>query len=255
MDKKVPFKNKFDKAKKCDKIGPYLLYASTFLLIVNYVLSQCLDVPTFIIRLIEIVNCITIVLFSIVEFVLDYILFEAEKHRREDLIDNSFASLIADKRTEGYYTNGDLESGLYKMGVNNFESCFFSYNIAKKELPLLWVKSILLAIVFIIIAISGYDEVLIFIIQLSIPIMLLQQVIKHTLFASRLNSVLSRYRSLFNSFKNNPEEDSTSEIIRDILEYETTISWANILLNEHTYNKMNALLSSEWEEIKKEYSI
>jgi hypothetical protein len=212
-------------------------------------------VPPLVIRSIEIVNCLTIVLFSIVEFVVDYILFGAEKHRREDLVDNSFASLIAENRTDGYYTNDNLESGLYKMGVNNFESCFFSYNIAKKELPLLWIKSVCLAIVFIFIAVCGYDEWLIFIIQLSIPVVLLQQAIKHTLFVSRLHSVLSRYRSLFNSLKNNRNKNCNSEIIRDILEYEAILSWGNILLDDKTYNKMNASLSDEWQGIKEQYSI
>lgn len=255
MNRKVPFKNKFDVAKKYDKYSSHLLYASTILLVVNFIIGQSASMSASIIRWLEIVNCITIVLFSIVEFVVDYIHFGAETHRREDLVDNSFASLIAENRTNGYYSNSDLKSGLYKMGVNNFESCFFSYEIAKKELPCLWVKSASLALIFIFIAICGYNEWLIFIIQLSIPVVLLQQAIKHTLFVSRLKNVLSRYRSLFNGMKNNCNQNCNSEIIRDILEYEAIIAWGNILLDEQTYNKMNASLSDEWINIKEQYSI
>jgi len=255
MNKKVPFKNKFDTAKKYNIISTHLLYSSTILLIINFTLGSIADFPFIIIRCIEIANCLTIILFSICEIFVYYIHFEAESHRREDLVDNSYASLIAENRTEGYFTNDDLKSGLYKMGVNNFESCFFSYYIAKKDLPCLWSKTILISLIFITIAICGYDKWLIFIIQLSIPVVLFQQSVKHTLFVSRLKNVLSRYRSLFSSLKKDKSKKNDSELIRDILEYEATIAWGNVLLDEKTYNKMNASLSHEWEELKKEYSI
>jgi len=178
-----------------------------------------------VIRIVEIINCLIIILFSISEFVKNYTHFEAETHRREDLVDNSFASLIAENRTEGYYTNDNLKSGLYKMGVNNFESCFFSYNIAKKELLCLWSKTIFISLLFIVIAVCRYDKLLIFVIQLSIPVVLLQQSIKHTLFVSRLKNVLCRYRTLFSTLKKNNNKKYDSEIIRDVLEYEATIAW------------------------------
>jgi len=132
MNKKVPFKNKFDTAKKYDNISTYLLYSSTILLIINFILGNFTDFPLAIVRWTEIINCLIIISFSISEFIVNFTLYEAESHRREDFVDNSFKSLIAENRTEGYYTNDDIKSGLYKMGVNNFESCFFSYNIAKK---------------------------------------------------------------------------------------------------------------------------
>jgi len=50
-------------------------------------------------------------------------------------------------------------------------------------------------------------------------------------------------------------KNNDSKIIRDILEYEATIAWGNILLDEGTYNKMNASLSNEWKNLKNEYSI
>lgn len=256
MNKKVPFKNTFNIAKKWDKISTCLLYISTVLLIVNFILSKYTNISTSIICGIEIINCLTIILFYVVEFIVDYIHFGAETHRREDFVDDSFKSLIAENRTENYYTNEDLNPGIYKMGINNFESCFFSYNIAKEGLPCLWIKTIFLSLLFVFIGINGYREVLIFVIQLSVPIRLLQQSIKHTLFVSRLKNVLDRYRSLFSRLRNHSKKkNDNSEIIRDILEYETTISWANILLNEKTYNQKNTNLSAEWQKLKQEYLI
>gem|GEM_PF-496617 len=254
MNKKVPFKNKFGTARKYDKISTYLLYSSTILLFASFISGNFFDFSLTVICIIETINCLIIILFSISEFVMNYTHFEAEAHRREDLVDNSFASFIAENRTEGYYNNDNLKSGLYKMGVNNFESCFFSYNIAQKELPRLWSKTIFISLFFIAIAVCGYNKLLIFTIQLSIPVVLLQQSIKHSLFVWRLKNVLCRYRVLFSTLKNNSKKND-SEIIRDILEYEANIAWANILLNEKMYNKMNATLTDEWEKLKKEYSI
>lgn len=255
MIKKVPFKNNFDTAKKHDKWATIILYVSTTLLIGGFILSQNANASPLTIRSIEILNCITIVLYSILWFIVDYIHYGAEIYRREDLVDNSFGCLLAENRTSDYYTNDDLKSGLYKMGVNNFESCFFSYEIAKRELYQLWIKTVCLVVIFLFIAICGYDECLIFIIQLSIPIVLLQQAIKHTFFVSRLKNVLCRYRILFNRLKNSSNENHSPEIMRNILEYETLISWGNILLNDKIYRQMNASLSKEWESIKERYSI
>lgn len=254
MNKKVPFKNNFDRAKKCAKISNYLLYLSAILMIIKFILSMVTDEPTSLLRWIEIINCITIILFLSFDISKYIIHFKAEIHRREDLVDNSFASILAESRTEGYYTNNGLKLGLYKMGVNNFESCFFSYNIAKKELPRLWVKTISLFLLFILVGTLGYGKVLVFIITLSIPLTLIQKTIKHHLFVSRLKNILDRYRCLFNGLRNKSKKND-SEIIRDILEYEATISWGNILLNEKTYNRMNQKLSMEWDELKQEYSI
>ncbi|KAA6329429.1 hypothetical protein EZS27_021766 [termite gut metagenome] len=193
-------------------------------------------------------------MFALLEFVVDYIHFNAETYRRHDFVDNALGCKLAENRSQEYYTNDSLQNGLYKMGVNSFESCFFSYNIASKTLFCLWVKTILLSIAFLFFAISGYNEIAIFIIQLAIPLLLLQQAIKQQLYVVRLKEVLARYRTIFNNIKN-VTEYNTAKLLREILEYEGIISWGNLLLDETTYNNLNAELSAQWEEKKKEYSI
>lgn len=256
MNKKVPFKNDFANAKKFNKYSKILLCVSAILLITSFILTKVSTPPFEIIHWIKIVNSLCIILFAICGIVVNLMHFNAESFRRDDFIDNSFGSILAENRTENYYTNDELPKGLYKMGVNNFESCFFSCKIVRESLPTLWIKAIILSILFVFFAISGFDGIAIFIIQLAIPAILLQQAIKYTLFHSRLNKVLEKYRTLFNNLKDkNDKEQCSTEIIKNILEYETTVSWGNILLNEKTYNKLNPSLSVEWEKLKKEYSI
>ena len=119
-----------------------------------------------------------------------------------------------------------------------------------------WIKTGIISLIFIFCAISGFNEVAIFIIQLAIPLILVQQSIKSTLYVSRLKDVFTKYRTLFNNLKNNNKHKNfEAELVREILEYETTISWGNTLLDEKTYNQMNETLSAEWNKLKQEYSI
>ena len=256
MNKKVPFSSDFVNAKKINKYSKILLCVSAFLLITNFILTKVPTPPFGIIHWIKIANYLSITLFAISGVIVNYIHFKAESFRRDDFIDNSFGSILAEERSKNYYTNDELPKGLYKMGVNSFESCFFSYNIIKKSLPILWFKVGIFSVLFIFFAISGFDGIAFLIIQLAIPAILIQQAVKYTLFHSRLNKVFEKYRTLFNNLKGkNDKEQCNTEIIKNILEYETTISWGNILLNEKTYKRMNPSLSIKWEELKKEYSI
>ena len=93
-------------------------------------------------------------------------------------------------------------------------------------------------------------------IQLTLPILLLQQAIKHTLFVYRIKRVYENYRRLFNDLRN--ESDSKlkrPEILLNVLDYETTLTYGAILLDSDIYNKLNSDLSAKWNNMKTEYKI
>lgn len=248
MNKKVPFKDDFDSAKKWETWSNLLPYVSIFLLLVSCAIKKY-STASLLTYCIDIINCIISIGFAICQFVGDYIHFQAEIYRRDTFIDNAFGCKLAEKRSINYYTNDNLVCGLCKMGANSFESCFFSYRILKHDIPCLWIKSITIALCFILFAITGYAEGAIFIIQSIVPLSLLQQAIKQQIIVARLKIILERYRSIFSNSK------SETDIFRNVLDYEGTISWANILLNEKTYHNLNEELSKEWKQIKREYSI
>lgn len=256
MSKIVPFKNSFDKAKKLDAWSNRLIWFSAFLSLTIFVLELCFQNTT-IIQWIDRLNCVVIVLFIVIEFVTDCIHSSAETHRRSDLVDNAFGCKLAESRSEGYYTNDELENGLYKVGVNSFESCLFSYKIASKTQCMLWLKSALFAGLFIICAVIGYDKGIVIIIQSSLPIFVISQAIKQQRFVFRLKTIYDNYRSVFDTLSNKRwySQNDYGKIMKEVLEYEGTISWANLLLDEKTYNEMNVYLSQEWERIKQKYNI
>lgn len=248
MNKKVPFKNDFDSAKKWETWSNVLPYISIFLLLAVPVIKKISNI-SFLAHWLDIINCMIGIGFAICQFIGDCIHFNAETFRRDEFIDNALGSKLAEQRSKNYYTNDNLACGLYKMGVNSFESCFFSYHISKQDLPCLWFKGITTAAIFVLFAITGYAEGAIFIIQSIVPLSLLQNAIKQQIIVSRLKTILEKYRSIFSGPHNE------ADILRNIFDYEGTMSWANTLLNEKTYRKLNVELSKEWKKIKKEYSI
>lgn len=256
MGKKVPFKNSYDKAKRVNACSDRLVVVSAILFLTVFVLELVSPNST-IIQGIERLNCIVIVSYIVLEFVTDCIHSSAETHRRCDFVDNALGCKLAESRSEGYYTNDELNNGLYKLGVNSFESCFFSYKIASKAQCQLWVKSAIFAVLFILCAVIGCDMAIVAIIQLSLPLSVVIQTIRHQKFVFCLKKIYENYRSIFNSLRNNKHVSKIdyAEIMKEVLEYEGTISWANFLLEEKIYNEMNEALTNEWELIKQEYKI
>ena len=65
----------------------------------------------------------------------------AANERRKGFIDNSLGTKLLEKPVLNYYDNDSIEKGPYKMLVNCYENCFFTYNIINttlKNLKTLW---------------------------------------------------------------------------------------------------------------------
>lgn len=256
MNKIVPFKSSFDKAKKFDTWSNRFIWISAILFLIVFVLELSSQNST-IIQWLDRLNCVVIVFYIVLEFVTDCIHSSAETYRRADLVDNAFGCKLAANRSEDYYSNDELQKGLYKLGVNSFESCFFSYKIAAESQRCLWWKAAFFAVLFILCAVIGYDKGIVFIIQLSLPLSVILQAIKHQRFASHLRTINENYRSVFVSLRDKKRisQNDYAKLTKEILEYEGTISWENILLDEKKYNELNKALSEEWHRVKIEYQI
>ncbi|KQC08676.1 MAG: hypothetical protein APR54_04335 [Candidatus Cloacimonas sp. SDB] len=251
-----PFKGSFEQSKSFSKYAEISLWISTILLMVAFVLKKINPDLINISELITNINCFFIVSFAILSFISEMIFYQASIQRREDFIDNSFETTIAENRSTEYYTNENIASGVYKMAVNGFENSLFTYNIANKMTPSLWVKNIVFAILILTFAVFGYNGAFILLIQLTMPILLLQQAIKHTLFVYRMKRVFENYRRLFNDLKNiDDSKAKRPEIILNVLDYETTLTNGAVLLSSKLYDKFNPTLSTRWIELKNEYNI
>jgi len=256
MSQYNPYKGSFEQAKAFNNYAEIILWISTILLTFAFVINICIPSWILVSNLISNINCFFILSYAILTFISEIIFYNSSIQRREDFIDNSFKTTIAENRSVEYYTNENISSGIYKMAVNGFENTLFTYSIANKMTKKLWLKNIVFAILILVFAVFGYNNAFVLLIQLTLPILLVQKAIKHTLFVYRIKRVFENYRRLFNDLKNvSNSKQKRPEIILNVIDYETTLTYGAILLDSKLYNKMNPALSKKWIELKKEYDI
>lgn len=252
----TPYKGSFEQSKSMSKCASVILWISTGMLVIAFTLKTIDITLAYASDIISNINCFFIISYGVLSFLSETFFYQASIQRRDDFIDNSFDTSLAESRSVDYYTNGNIATGIYKMAVNGFENSLFTYNIGKRMTLTIWLKNLIFMMMILVFAIFGFNNAFTLLIQLTLPILLLQQSIKHTLFVYRINRVFENYRRLFNALKNH--EDSKykrPEIILNVLDYETTLTYGAILLDSKLYEKLNPELSEKWVELKNEYNI
>ena len=116
-------------------------------------------------------------------------------------------------------------------------------------------ETIIIILLFIISAYIGNREVIRTFFELILPLSVIQKLIKAIFFTSRMNQVVENFKSLFNDLMRSNDCDKTPEFIRDILDYETTISWASIPLDSKIFEKFKNKLAADWAELTIAYNI
>jgi len=245
----------FKQAQKISNFGNGLLWTSTIIAIFTtfseYVCKNLADLNV----ILNNSNIVIIFIYIISEIVVNSLLPKAELRRRLGYLDNSFDTNFTGRKSENYYTNEKLNPGLAKLAANCFESCLFTLKISQKMILPLAVKNLIIVAIFLLAAYTGQRQILILISQLTLPIVLIQQLIKLCIYVSTNQIVLDQFRELFTDLRDNKEIHKAPQIIRNIIHYESNISWASIMLDSDIYEKLNPSLSIEWEEYKKIYVI
>jgi hypothetical protein len=250
----VPHSNLFAAVDRLNKYATILLYTSTVISIVISLLGYFNLIPDLKATLIGI-NILLICIYVFLDNRANYIFTKAEMKRRLDWLDNSFGTNFSGKKSENYFTNEHLSPGLYKLAVNCFENSYHTQFILSKMLPGIIVQTIIIVLVFISSAYIGNREIIRMFFELSLPTILIQKLIKAIYFSSRMQDVHDRFKSLFNDLMNFGFDNKTPEALRDILEYETALSWASTPLSSKIFWKYKNNLASDWEELKQEYKI
>lgn len=251
----IPHQASFDSVEKINKSNNYILILSTVIVVVTSFFAKNISRFEGLEEGLNILNSLLIFAYISLDILGSYLMQKAEAKRRLDFIDNSFDTNLSGTRSENYFTNAMLAPGIYKMAVNCFENSLFSYNISKKMLKNLAIKNSIVVAIFILAATMGKREIIILFFQLSLPFLLIQHLVKLTLYVANTESVLDNFKTLFNDLKDTPYEKKTPGILRNIIHYESNISWGSILLSSRIFNKLNPSLSEEWLALKKEYRI
>lgn len=250
----VPHSISYDTVTKLNRFAIIFLYISTIVSIGISLLGYFelfKDLKTVLI----ILNSLFICGYVFLDNRANYIFTKAEMKRRLDWLDNSFGTNFSGKKSQAYFTNEHLSPSIYKLAVNCFENSYHTQFIIAKMLPARITETIIIVLIFISSAYIGNREIIRLFFELSLPAILIQKLIKAIYFSSRMSDVHDRFKSLFNDLMQFGIEKKTAEALRDIVEYETAISWASTPLDSKIFWKNKDLLAADWEDLKKEYKI
>lgn len=250
----VPHDNLYKRVGELSKYSNWLLYISTIISVVISTLNYNKLLPALQDVLIGL-NCTMIALLLYFDNRGSYLYTRAEMRRRLDWLDNSFDTNFSGKKSENYFTNEHLSPGLYKLAVNCFENSFHSEAILSKMMPAMITRTLAIIVSFILSSYFGNSEIVRMFFEITLPALLVQKMIKVIIYSSRMNEVLDRFKSLFNDLKKADFENKTAEALRDILEYETALSWASTPLSSKVFFKHKDILAKDWNELKREYNI
>ncbi|MDJ1486415.1 hypothetical protein QNI16_38410 [Cytophagaceae bacterium YF14B1] len=200
-------------------------------------------------------NLMLIIIYVIIELRSNYLFSKAERNRRLQHLDSSFDTNFTGKRTEGYFSQDKLNPGFYKLCVNCFENVIHTCAIVKKMQFDAYAKATIIVLIFIFSAIVGDKGVVRSLIEAILPLALVQEAIKLSVFAIRLENLRDHFISFFNSLRNLPFHNQEPEALRYIVDYESVLAWASLPLNSSIFKKLQPILAAEWEELKQLYAI
>lgn len=265
MAQSAPHYSTYDNINKLRKLCGILFWLIFALAIFETAFSQLsIDIlqanAAYILQVSNIVSIISIIIFFIAELVVDLFLVPmADNKRRDDFIDNSIGSTFSLEPSEGYYDNSEIQNGIYKVAVNLFENCFFTYNLITK---LTYRKIIIPAFAGIGILIlayygfNGQNTIAVTLLQFMFSTTVLGTLVKHLILLAKLQEIQKDWQNLFSktTFKTDPESEAAS-IYRIWLNYETLHSRIPASVPQKVYEQNNPALTEKWIEVKSRYNI
>lgn len=177
------------------------------------------------------------------------------QERRKGLLDNSIGTNFLARSVTNYYDNDEISYGMYKLLVNCFENCYFTYHIVKRMLLCVILKNITLGFLLSLIAYLGIMSSFVFIpiIQLFISSLFLYELAYHISFFFRLKRLYEQFQYIFQ--RRISKKEAEKDAIYMVLEYEAALAYNKSPNSDSVYNKMREQLTAEWIQIKERYRI
>ena len=251
---KNPLQDKYAKAKVGDAAILYITVVASIIALASAVLSSfSFEWVASVNNIADILSCFILIIMALITVYCERIQIHAEDERRKVNIDNSFNKGFAEQPSDEYYTNDHEKAGISRLSLNHFESCFFTHNIASEMVVSARIWTILAIIVIMASMILKDSKLFACICNLGIISLALSEWIRLEVLCLRTKEILARYRCHYSTKIKCDRLSQDSELILLALDYEAALSWSHILLNEKIYERENAKLSREWNEIKTRY--
>lgn len=203
-------------------------------------------------KCIDITICLISIICFILDFVFSYFYQKAGEEKVKDLVDNGLNSKLSDYKSKDYYTNDEIKNGLPKLGVNNFESVFFTKSIVRKMIKRNTIPFVIIFLIYICSIFFFEKEIWIKIFQFLLPLQIMKEFIYLLYFYSKIKDIYEDYKKVYSTTKKN---ERVPYIIKNIILYEKLLSTYQVLTDSKIYRKLNNKLSQDWIEVKREYCI
>lgn len=257
MKRQLPYEISYTCLKRCRSIETVLLWITLvipiILVIIPYIVvngRNCTD-------LFNILSYISIISYALLYIIVEIIMQPmVASSRRKGFIDNSLGSHFLNKPVTNYYDNDTIDLGPYKMLVNCFENCFFTYRLVKATLLKEVLFSSLAFLFLLFFAFYGFGNYRFAmpLLQLFLSTSFFIKAVYHIIFYFRLSALYKRFKEYFSRTK-----VSKKEIIQEaffmVLEYESTLAYNKSEISDAVYKKMNLELTEEWNNMKILYKI
>jgi len=262
MAKFTNHKQDFDRITILNKCNSILFWALLTINLLPEVINLLPKIKSEYSQYEQIVNFLNIVFFIfsfIITITTEFVLLPvAEKKRRLDYFENSFSKQFQLKASEKYYTNDEIQPGFYKMAVNLFQNLLFTSTISKKMVLSVVIKGAIFFLIFLLLSFFGLsaNKTFIPILQAIFSLNILGHTIKFLIFNQRVINTFNDLKNLFSNddLKSNIQAH-TPQILRIYVDYECTIAWGLISLDESLFGEMNDPIENEWKSIKTKFNI
>ncbi len=261
MNKYIPFKTTYERVNQIENLSFWCSIIAALFIFANW----CIDLYDFnklegysidfekVKESLKVASYVLVTLFLLFELIGKILFNEAERIKREDLIDNSFGTKYSDEKSQNYYNNDDVEYGILKFALNTYESAFHTQQVLKGMLLKSSVKLLILSIPFIVsIYTNGGTSFIRLLFEISIPIAYLSKVIIQIIYFTRVRGINTRFKTELLSIKDDDNLELTQgKLLNPIMDYYNTKAWANMNLDEKVFNKINETTSAKWQNRKK----
>lgn len=254
----VPQKEAFETATKHYNQLQWFEIISSLVTILFTILAVC----SFYMYIEGFVNVISLILLIVamyfkIRFQMSY--REAERIRRDSLIDNSFGTKLSETEAVEYYGNTGMGTGIHKLLAAIHESSILSLAVINR---MVWKQALVNLIIGIILIIacaisSLQSTIFLALFNGFMSINMIGSFIELFFLKAEIRKVSDNCKNICENhlkISNGPLSTiAQAHIIRECMRYENALSYGSIMFDETTYKKINPMHNKKWETIKKRY--
>lgn len=246
-------KNYFEKVTRVNRWSNFLFWIS---IICSFSIFFSNNVPlvNYLLNIVFIIT--TVIYFLISNYLILFLLREAQAKRRINFLSNSLGVKLDDEETNLYYNNSHKPS-VIRLGVNAFENTLFTWKVTEEMAKRERIKVLIYLLIWLIVVlVRNVDLNFIAIIAQTIfTTGIIVNYIKLELLRSTCKKLFNAFRQFFLSNSKNKNDKAVAIILNLVFQYETIIASMGIHLSSNIFDKKNSKTIEEWENVKKNVNL